>query len=270
LNNSEFHPSFPDFTQHVALVTGASSGIGRAVAEKLLLAGAKVIGLARRKDKLEQLEKFSPSFYPIELDIQHTETVAQVMDALPQPFRSISILVNNAGLALGRVPFTEGSPGDWTTMFQTNVAGVLAITAAVLPLMQADTNRIKGKYIINIGSLAAKSPYPGGNVYCATKAAVDAFTQNLRIDLVGSGIRVGVVHPGMVQTEFSEVRYYGDTEKAKTVYAGFHPLYAADVADLVMYILSTPLHVQIADVVILPRAQASSTNVDKLNDLIYD
>lgn len=263
-------PSYPNFHQHVALVTGASSGIGRTVAQRLLLAGAKVVGLARRKDKLDELVEFSPAFYPLEMDVRQTEAISPALEALPEPFRSISILVNNAGLALGRVPFAEGNPADWTTMLQTNIAGVLATTAAVLPLMQAKTNTTKGKYIVNIGSLAGKSPYPGGNVYCATKAAIDAFTHNLRLDLVGSGIRVAAVHPGMVETEFSEVRFYGDIEKARSVYDGFHPLYADDVADLVLYVLSTPLHVQLADVVILPRAQASSTSIDKLNDLEYD
>jgi NADP-dependent 3-hydroxy acid dehydrogenase YdfG len=195
----------------------------------------------------------------INFDVRDREAVFQAIGTLPGEFSAIDILINNAGNAHGLDPIEEGSLDDWDAMLDINVKGLLYVTRAVLPQMVAR----KAGHIVHIGSTAGKEVYPRGNVYCASKHAVDAINQGMRLDLNAYGIRVGAVNPGMVETEFSEVRFKGDTEKAKKVYEGFQPLMPEDVADIIFFVVSRPAHVNIADLVVMATAQASSTIVNK-------
>ena len=245
------------------LISGASSGIGKACAERLADDGGyRLILCGRRKERLitlkEQLSEKSPS-YTLEFDIRDKEAIAAAIESLPQDFKDIDVLINNAGNAHGLDPIDKGSIEDWDAMMDINVKGLLYLTKAVLPVLTAK----KSGHIINIGSTAGKEVYPNGNVYCASKHAVDALNQAMRIDLNQYGIRVGAVHPGLVETEFSEVRFKGDTDRAANVYKGFQPLQAEDIADVISFVLSRPYHVNIADLVIMPTDQASSTIVKK-------
>ena len=191
-------------------------------------------------------------------DIQNKTTVFEHLNNLPAEWQAVDILVNNAGLALGRDSFQDANIDDWDTMIDTNVKGLLYASKAALPYI------IKQKgHIINIGSTAAKEVYPNGNVYCATKHAVDALNQGMRIDLNTFGIKVGAIHPGLVDTEFSTIRFKGDSEKAQNVYKGFSPLQAEDIADIIHFVVSRPYHVNIADLVVMPTAQASSGIVNR-------
>jgi 3-hydroxy acid dehydrogenase/malonic semialdehyde reductase len=246
------------------LITGASAGIGKATAEIFAKNNWKVIITGRRKEKLEelkiQLEKdYNVSVLSLCFDIQNREEVNLAINSLTDEWKNIDVLINNAGLALGKEPLQDGNITDWETMIDTNVKGLLYITQAVLP------NMIKRKsgHVINLSSTAGKEVYAGGNVYCATKHAVEALTKSLRIDVLPHKIKVSSVSPGLVDTEFSKVRFKGDTEKAETVYKGFTPLYAADVADAIYYAASRPAHVNIGDIVLTCTAQANSTTVFK-------
>ncbi len=246
------------FQDSIALITGASSGIGRACAEAFARAGARVILAARRKGRLQDLAnelqtKYDAESFIIELDVRDNKAVGQAFNRLPEKWQGIDVLVNNAGLSRGLDKLHEGSIEDWEEMIDTNVKGMLFISKAVIPGM---VKRGKGT-IVNIGSVAGHSVYPRGNVYCASKHAVDALTKGMRMDLVDTPLRVCTVDPGLVQTEFSEVRFRGDTVRAKSVYQGLTPLSPEDVADAVMYCASAPPHVQVAQVVLYPTAQAS-------------
>jgi NADP-dependent 3-hydroxy acid dehydrogenase YdfG len=247
----------------IILVTGASSGFGKAIATKFAAGGWNVILTARRKEKLDGLAKVLETTYGIKtlsliFDVQDKKAVFENLQNLPAEWQAINILVNNAGLALGRDSFENANLEDWETMIDTNVKGLLYASKAVLPML------IKEKgHIINIGSTAGKEVYKDGNVYCASKHAVDAISKAQRIDLLPYQIKVTAIHPGAADTEFSVVRFKGDAEKAKAVYTGYTPLMAEDIADTVWYVANTPAHVCINDLVITCTAQANSMYLQK-------
>jgi len=254
----------PKLTDTIVFITGASSGIGRSCAHAFAEAGAKLILAARRKKRLEKLaaelkEKFNTKIFFDELDVRDNRAVAKFYNNLPIEWRQIDILVNNAGLSRGLNKLYEGKFEDWEEMIDTNVKGLLYVSRAVLPGM---VERKKGT-VINIGSMAGHEVYPGGNVYCATKHAVDALTKGMRMDLVDTPIRICTVDPGLVETEFSEVRFHGDKERAKKIYQNITPLTPDDIADAVLFAATRPPHVQIAELIIMPTAQASSTVVHR-------
>lgn len=245
-----------------ALITGASSGIGRATAGAFAEAGINLIICGRRKAALEELKQQlngKVKVHLLQFDISKKEEVAAAMESLPEDFRSIDILINNAGNAHGLDPIQTGALEDWEAMIDINLKGLLYVSKAVMAGM---TERKQG-HIINVGSLAGKEVYPNGNVYSATKHAVDALNKAMRIDLNAYGIKVGAVNPGLVETGFSEVRFKGDSERAKSVYRGYQPLTAEDVAEVILFMVTRPAHVNIADLLVLPTAQASSTIVNK-------
>jgi len=239
----------------IALITGATSGIGWATAECLAEAGVQLILCGRRTEKLEALAKAvggNPQL--LTFDVRDKEAVFQAVDSLPNAWKSIDLLVNNAGNAHGLDPVQTASLEDWDAMIDGNVKGLMYVTKAVLPHMIA----AKKGQIINLGSIAGKEVYPNGSVYCSSKAAVDFFTRGLRIDLNPLGIRVGAIHPGLVETEFSEVRFKGDQTLAKNVYDGIEARTAEEVADAIFYMAQVPEKVTIADLVILPTRQANA------------
>lgn len=247
----------------IILITGASSGFGKATATKFAAGGWNVILTGRRKEKLEALAKALEANYGIKtlclnFDVQDKKAVFYNLQNLPTEWQAINILVNNAGLALGRDSFENANLEDWETMIDTNVKGLLYASKAVLPML------IKEKgHIINIGSTAGKEVYKDGNVYCASKHAVDAISKAQRIDLLPYQIKVTAIHPGAADTEFSVVRFKGDAEKANAVYTGYTPLMAEDIADTVWYVANTPAHVCINDLVITCTAQANSMYLQK-------
>ncbi len=247
----------------IILITGASSGFGKATATKFAAGGWNLILTARRKEKLAELAKALEASYGIKtlcltFDIQDKKAVFENLQNLPTEWQAINILVNNAGLALGRDSFENANLEDWETMIDTNVKGLLYASKAVLPML------IKEKgHIINIGSTAGKEVYKDGNVYCASKHAVDAISKAQRIDLLPYQIKVTAIHPGAADTEFSVVRFKGDAEKANAVYNGYTPLKAEDIADTVWYVANTPAHVCINDLVITCTAQANSMYLQK-------
>ncbi|SIQ49278.1 SDR family NAD(P)-dependent oxidoreductase [Pontibacter lucknowensis] len=245
----------------IALVTGATSGIGRATAFALAKAGYHIIATGRRTERLQELKEqiTEVPVYTLAFDVRDREAVQEAISSLPADWKGIDVLVNNAGNAHGLAPVQSGNIADWDAMLDINVKGLLYVTHAVLPLM---LNRKKG-HIINIGSIAGKEVYANGNVYCASKFAVDAISKGMRIDLIQEGIKVSEVNPGLVETEFSEVRFKGDRERAAGVYQGYEPLRADDIADLITFMVTRPAHVNIAEVLILPAAQASATVLNK-------
>ncbi|MFD3000774.1 SDR family NAD(P)-dependent oxidoreductase [Pontibacter toksunensis] len=245
----------------VAFVTGATSGIGRATAFELAKQGYRIIATGRRAERLEELkqELTQVPVYTLAFDVRDKAATQQAIDSLPAEWRQIEVLVNNAGNAHGMSSIQNGSLDDWDAMIDINVKGLLYVSHAVLPLMLQH----KKGHIVNIGSIAGKEVYPNGNVYCASKYAVDAISQGMRIDLVQEGIRVSEVNPGLVETEFSEVRFKGDKERAASVYKGFQALQAQDIAELIGFIVSRPAHVNLAEVLVLPTAQAAATIVHK-------
>lgn len=245
-----------------ALITGATSGIGRATAIALAKNNYRVILCGRREDRMAALRDTLAQHTPVHtllFDVRDNKSVATSIASLPEDFKNIDVLVNNAGNAHGLDPIEKGSVDDWDAMIDINVKGLLYVSKAVIPGM---VERRSG-HIINIGSTAAKEVYPNGNVYCASKHAVDAISQGIRMDLNQYGIRVGSVNPGMVATEFSEVRFKGDAERAANVYKGFEPLQPEDIADIILFVVSRPYHVNIADLIVMPTAQASSTIVKR-------
>ena len=245
-----------------ALVTGASSGIGRATAVAFAEAGINLIICGRRREQLEQLKQeleAKVKVLVLQFDVSRKEEVFTALESLPEDFRNIDILVNNAGNAHGLDPIQSGSLDDWEAMIDINVKGLLYVSKAIIPRM---IQQKKG-HIINIGSIAGKEVYPNGNVYSATKHAVDALNKAMRIDLNAHGIRVGAVNPGLVETGFSEVRFKGDKERANLVYQNFQPLKPEDIADIIRFMVTRPAHVNIADLLVLPTAQANSTIVNK-------
>lgn len=249
-----------DLTNKIVFITGASSGIGEAAARKFAQKGSRTILAARRLDRLKELASELPrQQHLLELDVRDHKKVKKAIDALPAQWQAIDILVNNAGLSRGLDKLHEGKIVDWEEMIDTNIKGLLYVSRAVIPGM---VSRGRG-HIINIGSIAGHEVYPGGNVYCATKHAVDAITKGMRIDLVDTPIRVSTVDPGLVQTEFSQVRFRGDLERAAKVYQGYQPLTAEDIAEAIVWIAERPDHVQIAEIIILPTAQAGSMVLHK-------
>ena len=242
-----------------AFITGATAGIGKACALALAREGAKVILTGRRSERLQQVgreieQRYQAEWLAIPLDVRDREAVETAISELPEYWKKIDILVNNAGLGRGLDKLHEGNIADWGEMIDTNVKGLLYVTRAIVPGM---VQRGRGD-IINIGSIAGHEVYPGGNVYCATKHAVDALTKGLRIDLVDTPLRVCSIDPGMVETEFSVVRFHGDEERAKKVYQGLKPLTGEDIAEAVVFVATRPPHVQVADMIIFPTAQASA------------
>lgn len=247
----------------IVLITGASAGIGQACAEKFAEAGAKLILAARRKKRLDNLAaKLNTDIHTLELDVRDQKAVGDTIASLPADWAEIDVLLNNAGLSRGLDKLHEGRIDGWEEMIDTNVKGLLYMSRAIIPGM---VQRGRG-HIINIGSIAGHEVYPNGNVYCASKHAVDAITKGMRIDLVDTPLRVSTIDPGLAETEFSQVRFWGDTERASTVYKGYKPLEGADIADAALYVASCPPHVQIAEVIILPTDQASSMVVHKKLD----
>jgi 3-hydroxy acid dehydrogenase / malonic semialdehyde reductase len=244
----------------IALITGATSGIGKASAEIFAKNGYDLILTGRREERLKevsaQLQKqFKIKVQTLCFDIRKLEEVKKNIASLSAEFKNIDVLVNNAGLASGLSTIQDGDINDWEKMIDTNVKGLLYITKEVANLMIPN----KKGHIINVGSIAGKEVYANGNVYCASKHAVDALNKGMRIDLLPHGIKVSAVNPGMVETEFSLVRFHGDEERAKKVYLGLQPLKPEDIAETIFWMASRPAHVNINDVIIMPTAQANST-----------
>ncbi len=247
----------------IVLVTGATSGIGEATARLFAKNGYDLIITGRRHMRLErlqeELEELGIKVWTLCFDIKHRDATEEAIDTLPEEWKEIDILVNNAGLASGLDPIQNGDVEDWEKMIDTNIKGLLYISRKVAKLMEAR----KSGHIINVGSVAGKLAYPNGNVYSATKYAVNSLTQGMRIDLVKHGIRVSQVSPGLVETEFSEVRFHGDKERAKNVYNWLDPLKGEDIADAIYWMATRPAHVNINDIWIMPTAQASPAYTNK-------
>lgn len=246
------------------LITGASAGIGAACARAFAARGARLLLAARRTDRLETLaeelrQTHGTESHPLALDVRDSVEVTALLGGLPPEWSVIDVLVNNAGLGRGLEPLQEGRTEDWDEMIDTNLKGLLYTTRAVIPGM---TERGRG-HVVNIGSVAGHEVYPGGAVYCATKHAVDAITRGLRMDLLGTGVRVSTVDPGMVETEFSTVRFGGDRERADRVYAGMTPLTPDDVAEAVVWCATRPPHVNVDQIILKPTDQASATRVHR-------
>ncbi len=247
----------------IALITGATSGIGWATAVRLAHEGFDLILCGRRTDRLAELEKIvsagNVKAHLLTFDVRDRTAVEAAIGSLPAEWQAIDCLVNNAGNAHGMAPIQDGDPDDWDAMLDSNVKGLLYVSKAVMPGMVA---RQRG-HIVNLGSIAGKETYPNGNVYCASKAAVQAITDGMRLDLNPHGIKVTGIHPGMVETEFSNVRFKGDAQRAGNVYKGLQPLTADDIADTIAFVLTRPPHVVLADIVLYPVAQASATVVKR-------
>ncbi len=243
----------------IILITGATSGFGKAIAEKFASNGWNCIITGRRKEKLfdfadELKSKYNIKVLPLVFDVQKRKKVFDALTKLPEEWRAIKILVNNAGLALGRDSFENANLDDWDTMLDTNVKGLMYVSKAVIPYLIEK----KEGHIINIGSIAGKEVYQYGNGYCASKFAVDALSQSMRIDLLSQNIKVTAIHPGAAETEFSLVRFKGDANKAASMYQGFIPLYAADIADIIYYVATLPPSVCINELIVTPTAQANT------------
>lgn len=249
--------------KETALITGATSGIGRATALRLAKAGYRVIITARRTDLLQQvaddLRHKGAEVYTLTFDVRSLDSCRRALDSLPEEWKEIDVLVNNAGLALGLEPEFEGNVVDWETMIDTNIKGLLYMTRLVVPGM---VSRNRG-HVVNIGSVAGDAAYAGGNVYCATKAAVKLITDGLRIDLADTAVRYTTIKPGLVETDFSRVRFHGDEQRADNVYKGIQPLTGEDIADVVLYAVQAPRHVQIAEVLVLATHQASGSVIKR-------
>jgi 3-hydroxy acid dehydrogenase/malonic semialdehyde reductase len=250
----------------IAFITGATAGFGKAIAEQFAKNKYDVIITGRRKDRLEAFAEDLKIRHKVQVltlcfDVRHLEEVKNAISSLSEQWKNIDILVNNAGLAAGLNPIQDGDIDDWERMIDTNVKGLLYMTRTLAPLLIKNG---KG-HIINIGSVAGKEVYANGNVYCASKHAVDALNKAMRIDLLPHGIKVTAVNPGLAETEFSIVRFHGDEEKAKSVYKGLQALKAEDIAETVFWAATRPPHVNILDIVITPAAQANSTTVIRKN-----
>lgn len=248
----------------IALITGATAGFGKAIALKFAEHGYNVIITGRRKERLDELEQIITDTYGVKVvslcfDVRNQQETESELNAIPHFFKEIDVLVNNAGLASGLSTIQEGNFDDWNVMLDTNVKGLLHVSRVIMPWM---IDRRKG-HIINIGSIAGKEVYPKGNIYCASKHAVDALTKSMRIDLLPYGIKVTAVNPGAAETEFSIVRYKGDLERASQVYKGFDPLVANDIAEIVWFAASRPPHVVLNDITVTPLAQAAAAYIEK-------
>lgn len=248
----------------IAFITGASAGIGEATAHILASNGYHLILNARRKDRIEKLaidlkNQFGVNCHCLVFDVRlHTE-VKNAIESLPLEWQNIDVLVNNAGLASGLAPIYDGDLNDWEAMFDTNVKGLLYVSKYILPILK---NKGSG-HVINIGSIAGKEVYANGNVYCATKHAVDALSKGMRIELAPFGVKVTAIHPGAVETEFSIVRFHGDEEKAKKVYEGFENLVAADIAEAIWFCVNRPFRVNINELIIMPTAQPIASIINR-------
>jgi NADP-dependent 3-hydroxy acid dehydrogenase YdfG len=244
----------------IALITGATAGFGKAIAEKLAKAGCDVIITGRRKERLDELklqieQTSGVRVLPLCFDVRRYEEVEQHLSNLPNEWATIDILVNNAGLAVGLNPIHQGVIDDWERMIDTNIKGLLYVTRIISPGMAER----KSGHIINMGSIAGREVYPNGNVYCATKHAVKALSQAMRIDLLPYGVKVTLIAPGFAETEFSLVRFKGDKARADKVYEGLKPLMSEDIADAVIFAVTAPDHVDIQDILVMPKVQANST-----------
>ena len=247
-----------------ALVTGATSGIGRSIAYIFAENGANVIISGRREDRLENIaaelkEKYGVEILTLPLDVRNYDDVENAINGLPDEWKAIDILVNNAGLSRGLNKIQDGVLADWEEMIDTNVKGLLYVSKCVIPLMLKNNSG----HVVNIGSIAGHEVYPAGNVYCATKHAVDALTKGMRMDLNGTGVKVTTIDPGLAETEFSNVRFRGDDEKAKTVYKGMTPLTPDEVAEGVLFAVTCSENMVVAEMILLPKDQASSTMVHR-------
>jgi hypothetical protein len=245
-----------------AFITGATSGIGKATAEIFAKNNIRLILCGRRKDRLENLQEELSKLTEVtalQFDVSKREEVANAIKSLPENFKKIDILINNAGNAHGLSTIQDGDIDDWDAMLDINVKGLLYVSKAIIPQMIQNNSG----FIINIGSVAGKEVYPTGNVYCASKFAVNALNKSMRLDLNPYNIRVSAIHPGLVETEFSEVRFKGDTERAKTVYKDFKALQAEDIADIIHFVITRPYHVNIEDLMVYPTAQASATILNR-------
>jgi NADP-dependent 3-hydroxy acid dehydrogenase YdfG len=248
--------------KRIALITGATSGIGEATARLLAAHNFDIILCGRRRERLETLQQelaAQTKVTTLSFDVREHADVQRAIASLPAEWKNIDVLVNNAGNAHGLDPIQTGSLADWDAMIDINVKGLLYVSKEVIPVM---TSRQSG-HIINLGSIAGKEVYPNGNVYCASKFAVDALTRGMRMDLNAYGIKVTSINPGLVETEFSLVRFKGDESKASAPYQGMTPLQGADIADIILYVLQAPPHVVLADITVFPTAQASSTQVKR-------
>ncbi|MBE7509910.1 MAG: SDR family NAD(P)-dependent oxidoreductase [Bacteroidia bacterium] len=245
----------------VIFITGATAGFGKAIAQKFSEAKWDIIINGRRKERLAQLEEElkanGSKVLSLPFDVRNEQEVNNAIQQLPQEWKKIDVLINNAGLAAGSNLIQDGNSADWNTMIDTNVKGLLYVTQNVIPGMIA----AKKGHIINMSSIAGKEAYMKGNVYCATKHAVDALTKSMRVDLLEHGIKVSSVDPGAAETEFSLVRLKGDVEKAKAVYKGFQPLVAEDIAEIVYFVATRPAHVCINDLIVTPTAQANTSHL---------
>lgn len=250
----------------IALITGATSGIGEATAQRLAAEQFNLIIIGRRVDRLEKLanslkENFGTLSLCVPLDVRNEQAVKMTMETLPEAWQKIDVLINNAGLASGLSTLEDGDINDWEVMIDTNLKGLLYITKFTIPFLKQQSF----SHIINIGSIAGKEVYMNGNVYCATKHAVDALSKAMRLELSKYPIKVTAIHPGAVETEFSVVRFHGDENRAKSVYDGFDNLLAADIADSISYVISRPNHVNINELTIMPTAQPIASVIHRNN-----
>lgn len=248
--------------QQTALITGATSGIGKATAILFAKNNINLIICGRRAEKLKELKQELSTLTKVQtlqFDVRYKDEVQKAIGSLPDNFKHVDILINNAGNAHGLSSIQEGSIDDWDAMIDGNVKGLLYVSKAIIPQM---VDRNNG-FILNIGSIASKEVYPNGNVYCASKFAVDALNKGMRIDLNKHNVRVSAIHPGLVETEFSDVRFKGDHDRAKTVYQGYKALQPEDIADIIYFVISRPYHVNIEDLVVYPTAQATASIINK-------
>ena len=243
-------------------ITGATSGIGKATAEFLAKHSYRLILCGRNQDRLKELKQTlskQTAITTLQFDVRDKEAVFSAIKSLPENFRDIDVLINNAGNAHGMSSIQDGDINDWDAMLDINVKGLLYVSRAILPKM---IDRNTG-FIVNIGSTAGKEVYPSGNVYCASKSAVEAINKGMRMDLNQYNIRVSAIHPGLVETAFSDVRFKGDTERAKKVYQGYKALQPEDIAEIIHFVITRPYHINIEDLVVYPSAQASATMINK-------
>ncbi|MBD1838257.1 SDR family oxidoreductase [Coleofasciculus sp. FACHB-64] len=250
----------------IVVITGASSGIGAACAKMFAQAGAKLILVARRQERLQELadelsKEFSCQLHLLAVDVRDRASVESAFSSLPEAWSEVDILINNAGLSRGLNKLHEGSIQDWEEMIDTNIKGLLYCTRYLVPGM---VNRGKG-HVVNLGSIAGHQTYPGGNVYCASKAAVKSISEGLKQDLLGTPVRVTSVDPGLVETEFSQVRFHGDSDRAQKVYQGLTPLTPEDIADVIFFCVTRPAHVNISELLLVPTDQATATQVHRRN-----
>lgn len=249
--------------RRLAFITGATSGIGMATAKLLAKNNFDLIICGRREERLKQLKielnDMWAEVHTLAFDVRNKDEVEKAVNSLPDKFKSIDVLVNNAGNAHGLAPIQEGNTDDWDSMIDINVKGLLYVSKAIIPGMV----KRKSGHVVNIGSIAGKEVYPNGNVYCASKHAVDAINNGMRLDLNGKGIKVTAINPGLVETEFSMVRFKGDQERSESVYKGYNPLQAEDIAETILFVVTRPAHVNISDMIVFPTDQASSTIVNK-------